>query len=491
MHSEPESELAPLVRNLSHRDHQERLNAALTLAECGPAAASALPALVRALADAHQVVRQGVAQALLRIDPHWATNPRTLEAVPALIDALADRVTTVAQVASAILERIGAPAVSAMLEALRDEKRDLRQVQIARTLGRIRPRGEAVPAALARLISSPHPHVSQAAAEALGELGPTAQQADVALVGGLADWSDGVRLACAQALGRIQPHLEVAVPALLRVLPDRVEAVREAAVASLVQLGPEAAAPLVEALSDQIRAEGFVGQLRRWAEFLTQIGTIPERFGDDPRQMLNNIVWHEELIMEDWSHLLRRSVLIVLGRLGPAVASVAVPALVHVLNDDRRLRQSAATTLGLLGSGASAAVPALVDLLCDEQEGVRQAVAEALDLIDPNWPTAPCTSTLIPTLVEQLKSPLEGARQAARAALVRIGPIAIPILLEALRDPDRQVRQAAAEILGAIGPAARSAIPALQEAISDSHSWVREAARLALQKVETPEGPLL
>jgi HEAT repeat protein len=185
--------MSALTRDLQHRDWQKRRAAAEQLGRLGAAADEAVPALIEALADAHEAVRQAAADALGRIEPDWATGDRARAAVPALVKALGGRSGDAAQHASAVLARIGAATVPALTEALADEEKDGRQALAARTLGRIGGAGAAAAPALAGTLRSAHTHVRQAAAEALGRVGPAAESAVPALAGALTDWSPAVR----------------------------------------------------------------------------------------------------------------------------------------------------------------------------------------------------------------------------------------------------------------------------------------------------------
>ncbi|MGE3808700.1 MAG: HEAT repeat domain-containing protein [Gemmataceae bacterium] len=74
-----------------------------------------------------------------------------------------------------------------------------------------------------------------------------------------------------------------------------------------------------------------------------------------------------------------------LGWLG-SDAEPAVPTLIELLRHaDCRDRRMAALALGNIGPAASAAIEPLLDLVNDdEDDGVREMAAEALELIDPD-----------------------------------------------------------------------------------------------------------
>ena len=66
------------------------------------------------------------------------------------------------------------------------------------------------------------------------------------------------------------------------------------------------------------------------------------------------------------------------------------------------------------------------------------------------------------------------------------GPFAVPVLTEMVRDVDGNARYHAIMALGQIGLDARTAIPAITDALQD-HNWVvRQAAADALEQIRKP-----
>jgi HEAT repeat protein len=90
-------------------------------------------------------------------------------------------------------------------------------------------------------------------------------------------------------------------------------------------------------------------------------------------------------------------------------------------------------------------------------------------------------------LIEDLKSPEERDRIiAVRLLPQRKGDAAqvVPALIGALKDKGNDIRLSAAIGLGYFGEQARDAIPALQEAQRDRDVRVRDAAGVALSRID-------
>jgi len=95
-------------------------------------------------------------------------------------------------------------------------------------------------------------------------------------------------------------------------------------------------------------------------------------------------------------------------------------------------------------------------------------------------------------LIADLKSPQERDRIiAVRLLPRRKGDAAqvVPGLIEALKDQEVDIRLSAAIGLGSFGEQARDAIPALQAAQRDRDTRVREAAGVALSRIDPTRFP--
>ncbi|MBP9201191.1 MAG: HEAT repeat domain-containing protein [Gemmatimonadales bacterium] len=93
--------------------------------------------------------------------------------------------------------------------------------------------------------------------------------------------------------------------------------------------------------------------------------------------------------------------------------------------------------------------------------------------------------------VDDLKGLAPYTRNQAAYAIGGMGPAArsaVPALIEALKDPEATVRFPVCIALGEIGPDAIAAVPALREALDDRNDDVGAMARKAIIKI-TGEDP--
>jgi HEAT repeat protein len=95
-------------------------------------------------------------------------------------------------------------------------------------------------------------------------------------------------------------------------------------------------------------------------------------------------------------------------------------------------------------------------------------------------------------LLEDLNSPHEKNRiVAVRSLQVRMDEAAqiVPSLINALKDRQPDIRLSAAIKLGLFGESANEAIPALQQRLNDGDARVREAAGIALTRIDPEKFP--
>jgi HEAT repeat protein len=199
------------------------------LAEIGPAAGSALAALLAALTDGDSIVRREAATALA------AVGPNDDGAVSALIAELA---TPNALAATRALAKCGAGSLRAtpgLVKLLSSEDPEIRW-NAANTLGEIHAVDALDP--LIGALKDPADQVREHAAEALGELGPAAAKAVEPLIATLKDPYSKARRDAARSIGQIGPAAKAAAPALEQLSKDDPQAiVRDAASLAVKKIG--------------------------------------------------------------------------------------------------------------------------------------------------------------------------------------------------------------------------------------------------------------
>ena len=157
-----------------------------------------LSAWVEQLADRNATARQEAAEALGQIGP--AAKP----AVGALIAALGDADDAVRDAAAEALAVFGKDAVGPLTAALKHTDASVRRGAAA-ALGHMGPDArDAVPALIAMVKNDADSDVREAVVPALGSIGPDAKAAAPALRDALTDKEQHIREAAAAALKRIE-----------------------------------------------------------------------------------------------------------------------------------------------------------------------------------------------------------------------------------------------------------------------------------------------
>jgi len=224
--------VADLTRALQDRDTLVRCAAAHGLGEAGPAAAPAVPALLQLLKHGNPNEQQGAAQSLARIGA---------PAVSPLLDLLLQDEGAIAQAAAGALLRYYSrtgPHPRAIENLPPDDTASARQQAMAR-LGTSSLPDELVVKLLAGAAADdPAPGVRVAALQALAQGNRSARLALPALVACVRDDSPAIRQWTARALGTITPPCKPAVGGLARLEQDQDESVRAAAKAALASLTP-------------------------------------------------------------------------------------------------------------------------------------------------------------------------------------------------------------------------------------------------------------
>jgi len=156
----------------------------------------------------------------------------------------------------------------------------------------------------------------------------------------------------------------------------------------------------------------------------------------------------------------------------PAVISRLASAL---SDPDERVRESAISALGNLGSGQ--AVPALLKVLRDQSDFLGSSAAYALGRLAA-WP-----QLCVPALVTAARTAGDRTRGSAIHALRKMGADGAAPLVAMLRDRDPTIRIAAAYALGDHGQQPPEVIDPLIDALGDTEREVRSAAARALRSI--------
>lgn len=266
------------------------------------------------------------------------------------------------------------------------------------------------------------------------------------------------------------------------------------------------------------KASWFPGRLRKFAlgETLPNAFAIRKAavrtlglFGPEARKTAPALI----AVLGDPETSLRLEAAQALGRVG----ADAVPALLPMLNvPDANARAGAIIALGEVGPPAITAIQVLLPGLTDPNPQVRSATQSTLPKLGPEAVLAlvdvtaagdnaaqQSAAVVLQRMVSSSKSPVATLREMAtdpdpvkraRAvqALGKLRPvlaIGIKSIIAATEDKVLEVRLAAVEALGNTGAKGKAAISTLTPLAHSPDAQMREAARLAIEKIERAAAP--
>ncbi|MBC8243827.1 MAG: HEAT repeat domain-containing protein [Verrucomicrobia bacterium] len=494
----PGATVEELISELRQGDKVARREAARSLAQLGPKAKPAVPALVKALDDDQEQVFFWAATALANLGPD------AQEAAPELIKRLRrsnrryrDQVRL--RVVTA-LTRIGPAAVPQLIDALDDESESIRS-GAARVLGNIGPDAREAAPRLSAQLADEEGYIGETAGAALGKIGPAAHPQ---ILEALGSEEETVRAAAAVAIGWMDrpgepaQHLAKRLEAepSSRVMANGLEALNRAGLPG-GQLLP-LLLPALDHDSDRVRHEAINALLNLRPDSREAVPHLIQRLGDgDPAK--------------------RGQAIDLLGRIGPD-AGGAVPRLIAHLGQAAREEQAAcrqamvemgpAAVPGILASAESLplaklddawqtrclgdigpqAAPALVAALEAQQAGAPAYLA-LLGLKNIRAKSAVARRAVVPFL-EHEQEAFRGAALAALVASSAKPASLMPRLQAAMRDDNALVRQAAMDALASLGPSARGATSALVESLGDDDAAIRLSAVRAIGKLGSDDAAL-
>jgi HEAT repeat protein len=353
---------------------------AVLLAELGPAARLAVPALLLALEDDRPAICTMSAIALAGIDP------TSKHVVPVLVRSLNSTAPqTCVYMAVEALGRLGAFAegsLDALIEALRGRDVQLR-VAAVRALGDIGIAKPTVLSALVTALGDDEQGVAIAAADALGCLGPGARDAVHALVHVLerpprkekqSPNAPDLRVNAARALGLMVKEPSAAVDALIdslnRALRDHDYFLASAAIDALARIGPEAACAAFPHLVNVARTDPV--ERRRAAVALAA-------YGAQGRAVALQLAKHSA------DHLARAAIMSALGLPSSEAQAFTLMGTKTLANEMARdlVIVPHIEYIGQFGLNARAAIPLLIKLRRHREKSIRQAAESALRRISP------------------------------------------------------------------------------------------------------------
>lgn len=379
------------------RKPKARYWSCLVLAEIGPEAAAAVPALTEALKDEDPGCRLQAAVALGEI------GPAAKAAVPALIAALEEKERSVNYGAAFALGRIGDPQAAAALAKAGEIDDPFLKMVSTWASAKINPQDAAQAAAAVKVLvaglASEQGFIRQAAARGLFELNAppdvvrpellaALQGADPKVVRHLVDAfallgakavpraivalqseHEEIRNAAVRVLGRIGPAAKEAVPELAKILAEKHSELRREAAYALAQIGPDSASAvpaLLKAAGDQDRetvlaATYALGKIGQPAASAKEI--LGQRLKSEDALVRITAAWATVQVEPTNA-----------SAVGAAIAELKAA----LTNEHESIRVHAAMVLGDLGATGKAALPALEKTLSDPSRAVRSAAQEAI-----------------------------------------------------------------------------------------------------------------
>ncbi|MBN1947228.1 MAG: HEAT repeat domain-containing protein [Bradymonadales bacterium] len=491
-----------------------RALAARAISLIGPPAAAATPALIEALGDAVDEVREAAATALGFVAQQEAG------LMEALKKSTKDGALPVRVAASIALERIKGtyqPPQAAMepepipiegfeqrwftMEEIAEPAAKLPAIQLIRALSDGRPLvrhnaalalgantedRKSVARALSVCVLDSDSRVRWAATTALGVLGAEAvEPAGPALIRALAD----PQLEVSQAAQTVIATLgDAAIPTLVEALDGDLDRVSRNVLPVLVVMGEKAVEPLVRSLSHlsvRVRAAAARG--------LGMLG--PQAAGPAREAVLGATKETSDLVKAE----AKRALDAIDGIVPPPrvlepvepplpgfdseplspeelkkqVKKLDVQQLVRALSDGRpTMRQNAATALGVIGKGAADAAGSLALAVRDDNPDVRASAAQALGQLG-----AEAAAVAVPALLRALTDPVAEVATAAKASLEGLGSEALDPLVQAL---DCEPDLAARTVLPLLAELGKAAIGPLLPALDHLSVRVRANAATAL-----------
>jgi HEAT repeat protein len=423
-------EIEAAIKALRDPAEQAHRDADVALAGLGLSQAF-LPALLRLMRDDDAYLREAAVHALghYPLDEHW----RLRTAVLARLRR--DPSSAVRAAAAAALSRCATRCVRALRRALEDAEPDVRLAAIGALENA--DHEHALAAVAYRLLNDAEPDVRIRAAKALGQSEDTGWLE--ALVRAFGDSNEAVRAEAIYRASMCSTEDEVRAsltPDLLRMLNDASARVRAEACKALFYGSPDAVAPLVRALGDPD------ADVRRHAA--QSLGV---------HQALETVDALAAALCADVDTRVREAAATALGLIG---GERAAHALIHAEPERPESTDLRAMRLEAMGNTLHESVLApLREALADTAADIRRAAASALQRLAAFGKLSPdAIAATVPPLCTAALAPDASVRKDAIEALRSFAhPGALPALMQLASQRDEETRAAAHKALGAFGGA--------------------------------------
>jgi len=326
------------------------------------------------------------------------------------------------------------------------------------------------------------------AATALGELRgklrSTEKELEIALARSLrVDSSAAVRAQCAIALAGLRPeHLKTVDSELVEAIKAEKDSRVRKELAILFGRFPEFAKRAVPGLATALK-DPDAGTRAASADALAKLGADAK---DSAAALLP--------LLDDPDKTARQAAVFALGRIAPDNPSFVAAALLKRFDDekDAELRRDIVVSVKLIGDKSDATIASLMKMLGDADADVQAEAARSLGLLrDAAKPAADALYKLATTSKDK------GIRiDALRAFGSALGPAIRDRLKDLIRvmesDADFEVRLVAVEEIASLGMELKDdkeTMTALRTRLSDQQVKVREAAAVAIRRIEKKPDP--
>ena len=394
------------------------------------------------------------------------------EAIGPVLAAVLDSSDAVVQAATAALASLGGNHSAAVITRITTEHPRACQSAVIEAVAGL---GKEVVKAVAEVLTTADRALArELAARALGVIADQASSAEAALIEATKDESPSVRLASIDALGFVGGADESTLSALDAGLADAYPEVRQAAARAIArvkggplpgEMPPDPEPVEIEGFYSTFIDEGDLAKAVKSIELVRLLSAL----GDGRPEVRANAAAGVALLGDkaDEEEQL------------PCIYGLS--ALIRDENETVRLR----AVKGLATIGGAAAVTPLLRVTTDLSEEVTKAAEEGLLVIAEKLPAA-VISAIAPDL------PVF-SQDLALNAVAAAGASAVEAVAELISEAETVfTKAAAATALRRMGGAAKKAVPALVEALTNTSEILRLAAVLALgDVVEKPEDQVL